>query len=92
MITIWGENYYIDMDAIETIVDTYNEESLNQSGVTEQRINVIKYEIIKMMLDVIFSEVEIGDEKLGLKSSNGLSVPFKLAFNTLLNKKIIKKY
>ena len=31
------------------------------------------------------------DEKMGIKSTE-LSIPFKLAFNTLLNKKIITKY
>jgi hypothetical protein len=32
------------------------------------------------------------DDKLGLKSTNNLSVPFKLAFNSLLNKKLINHY
>jgi hypothetical protein len=31
------------------------------------------------------------DEKMGIKSTE-LTIPFKLAFNTLLNKKIITKY
>jgi hypothetical protein len=43
------------------------------------------------MLETILSEVENVDDTLGLKAS-GLTPPFKLAFNTLLNKKIINKY
>jgi hypothetical protein len=56
------------------------------------KINVIKFEMVKMMLDVIFSEVEEGDDKLGLKNASKMSVPFKLAFNSLLNKKLINQY
>jgi hypothetical protein len=52
---------------------------------------LVRYEMVKLMLDVIFTEHDIQDEKLGLHNS-GLSVPFKLAFNSLLNKKLINKY
>jgi hypothetical protein len=55
------------------------------------KINVVKYELIKLMLDVIFSEMDMGDNKLGLKSSE-ISIPFRLAFNSLLNKNIINHY
>jgi len=44
------------------------------------------------MLDVVLTENDDVDEKLGLSSGNNLTLPFKLAFNTLLNKKIINKY
>ena len=43
------------------------------------------------MVDVLLSESEDVDETLGPKSSE-ISIPFKLAFNTLINKKIINKY
>jgi len=35
---------------------------------------------------------EIMDDKLGMKSSSNTSIPFKLAFNSLLNKKLINHY
>jgi hypothetical protein len=92
MIPVLNENYYIDLDEIEKYIDTVGDESLNISGMTEQRVNVIKYELIKLMLDVVFTETELGDEKLGFKGTNNTSIPFKLAFNTLLNKKLIKHY
>ena len=44
------------------------------------------------MLDVILTENEEFDEKMAMKGSNGPSIPFKLAFNSLLNKKIINHY
>jgi hypothetical protein len=47
--------------------------------------------MVKLMLDVIMSEQSESDEKLGLKNSE-LSIPFRLAFNSLLYKKIITSY
>lgn len=92
MIQLLGENYFIDLDEIERYVDTESSPSTETSGTTQQQVNLIKYELVKLMLDVIFSENDFGDEKLGLKGQNNTSVPFKLAFNTLLNKKLINRY
>ena len=47
--------------------------------------------MVKLMLDVIMTENESHDEKLGLKNAD-TSIPFRLAFNSLLNKKLIKHY
>ena len=91
MIEVFGKMYYVDFDKIESYIDTIGDESLNVSGGTEMKINVVKYELIKLMLDVIFSEMDMGDNKLGLKSSE-ISIPFRLAFNSLLNKNIINHY
>jgi hypothetical protein len=56
------------------------------------RINIIKFEMVKMLLETVLSENEIMDDKLGMKSSSNTSIPFKLAFNSLLNKKLINHY
>jgi hypothetical protein len=87
MLKILGEHYYIDLESAQSII---NIDTPNSSGSTEQQIGVVQYEIIKMMLEVVLSETEEVDETLGDKSS--ASIPFKLAFNTLLNNKIIQKY
>jgi hypothetical protein len=50
----------------------------------------VKYETIKFLLETIMTEDEIIDEKLGMNSTEA-SLPFKIAFNTLLFKKIINK-
>ena len=91
MIEIWNENYYVDLDAIEKYVDISEINPIENSGQTDTRINLVRYEMVKLMLDVVFTEHDILDEKLGLHNS-GLSVPFKLSFNSLLNKKLINKY
>ena len=92
MLKILGENYYFDIDAIEKYVDMTEVASAEITGTTDTKINIIKYELVKLMLDVVITENDNIDEKLGLSSGNNLTLPFKLAFNTLLNKKIINKY
>lgn len=93
MLNVLGENYFIDLDEIEKFLDMTDVPSTEQiSGGTEVKINIIKFEMVKMMLEVIFSETEEGDDKLGLKNSSKMSIPFKLAFNSLLNKKLINQY
>jgi hypothetical protein len=85
MFKILGEYYYIDLDAIEsfTSIDSV-------SGETENQVHLVKYETVKFMLEIVMEHPEEVDEKMGLNSSE-LPLPFKLAFNTLLIKKIINK-
>jgi len=93
MLKIFGEHYYVDLDVIEKYVDMSSvETSTSTSGETETKINIIKYELVKLMLDVVLSEADDIDDKLGINSAKDLTIPFKMAFNTLLNKKIINHY
>ena len=94
MLKVLGENYYVDLDAIEEYLDMTDEVSVEPiSGQTEMRINIIKFEMVKMMLETVLSEHEDIDDKLGLKSSaSNTSIPFKIAFNSLLNKQLINHY
>jgi len=92
MLNVLGENYFVDFDEIENYIDMGNIDNVSLSGESEMRVNIIKFELIKMMLEVVLSEDSDMDDKLGLKSSNNISVPFKLAFNSLLNKKLINHY
>jgi hypothetical protein len=62
------------------------------SGTTEMKINIIKFEMVKMLLETVLSEQDVVDEKLGMKSSSNTSIPFRIAFNSLLNKKLINYY
>jgi len=91
MLEIFKENYYVDFDAVEKYVDISEINTSEVSGSTEVKINIVRYEMVKLMMDVVMSEQDIQDEKLGIQNSN-LSIPFKLAFNSLLNKNLINKY
>ena len=84
MLKILGENYYLDQDAIDENV------KLPSSSTTESHLNVMKYEMVKIMTEVLLTEKDDVDETLGQKST--LSIPFKFAFNSMINKKLINKY
>jgi hypothetical protein len=94
MIQVLGENYFIDLDEIESYLDMSQDEdpSDSESGATETKINIIKFEMVKLLLDTVLTEQEFVDEKLGMKSNSNVSIPFKIAFNSLLNKKLINHY
>lgn len=83
MFKILGENYYVDLDKIEKEV-----EIMNLTG--ESQIHLVKYEMIKNMLETVLTENETVDEKMGFRT-NEVTIPFKISFNTLLIKKIINK-
>jgi hypothetical protein len=87
MFKIFNETYYVDIDEIEKYINI-----TSPTGGTDIHVNVVKYEAVKMMLEVLMTEDEEMDESLGLKGGNGTTIPFKLAFNSLINKKLINKY
>jgi hypothetical protein len=83
MFQIFNEHYYIDLDKLEEYTQFTGE-----SG--ETNIHLVKYETVKTMIDVMLSEENEVDENLGMKTTE-LTIPFKIAFNTLLMKQIINK-
>ena len=68
MLKIFGETYHIDFDKIENLISIKQ----TDTGDTEQNVSIVKFELIKTMLDVVLSEVGDIDEKMGLKGSNDL--------------------
>jgi hypothetical protein len=88
MLNILGENYYIDLDRIEEYVNVPPSEGF--TGNPQNHISVVKYELIRMMIETLIVENEEIDETLGMKN-NSISIPFKLSFNSLLYKKLINK-
>jgi hypothetical protein len=95
MLNFLGENYYIDVNELEDQVSLINSKYYTPppSGETEneQQISVTRYETFKSLIEVILTEREELDENLGIHSAKNLTIPFKIAFNTLLMNKIIKK-
>jgi hypothetical protein len=88
MLKIFGENYYFDIDAIEKYINV--DPPKDFTGSPQNHLNVVKYEMVKMMVETLIVENEEADETLGLKSTE-LSIPFRLAFNSLNYKKLINK-
>jgi transcription termination factor NusB len=94
MLNFLGENYYIDVNVLEDQVSLINSKYYTPplSGETEneQQISVTRYETFKSLIEVILTEREELDENLGIHAAKNLTIPFKIAFNTLLMNKIIK--
>jgi hypothetical protein len=97
MLEVLGEAYYVDFGELEENINIPKSEkkpSEKEDGEKldedTQHISIVKYETIKMMLEVILTEREEMDENLGIHNAKNLSLPFKIAFNTLLRHGIIK--
>lgn len=88
MLKILGDNYYFDIDEIEKYINV--EPPAGFSGVEQNHISVVKYDMVKMMIETLIVENEEADETLGMKNTE-LSIPFRLAFNSLIFKKLINK-
>jgi hypothetical protein len=90
MMDVFGETYHLNLDTIDEFVNLPKDAV---SGDTEvQHISILKYEMVKLLLEVVLSESEEVDDKLGYKGSNNLPLPFKLAWNTMLKNKFIEKF
>jgi hypothetical protein len=90
MLKVLGEHYYLDLDKIDDYVQI--KEVTPSTGITDTtHISIIKYETVKLMMEIIMDEPNEVDETLGVKGTNNLSIPFKIAFNTLLYKKLLNK-
>lgn len=94
MLKFLGENYYLDINELEKQISyespNVKDSEDEDSDQPEQQISVTRFEIYKNLVDVILTEREELDEGLGLHGANNLTIPFKIAFNTLLLNKILK--
>ena len=77
MLKIFNEHYFIDIDEIDKFIQIKPSESYTgETG--ENHISIVKYETVKLMLEIIMDEQEDVDDVLGTKGTNNLSIPFKL--------------
>lgn len=90
MIEILGETYYLDLTALDALVEIKKDVKEDEGEDEGQQFSLIKYDILKIMIEVVMSEREEVDNNLGIIKTEELSLPFKLAFNTLLKYNIIK--
>jgi len=89
MFTIYGKNYYIDIESITDLCAIQNnneDENLDEFTPTTS-VDIFKYDIVKICIDRIMNPTENDLESSGLFSEPS----FTLSFNTLLKYKIIKE-
>jgi len=73
----------------DSVIDKKCEESVKRDNA--HQIDVTKYEMYRELIGTILTSNEIVDDKMGIIGLNSLSIPFKLSFNTLIIKKILKE-
>ena len=100
LLDIGGKEFYFDLDALSNAVkvenieeNIINNDKCEESGKTHNthQIDVTKYEMYRDLIGTILSSNEIVDDKMGIMGLNSLSIPFKLSFNTLIIKRILKE-
>ena len=103
LLDIGGKEFYFDIDSLSREVQIKESAIINDenSGETECKkdikvdpyiqIDVAKYEMYRDLINTLLSTNDLIDDKMGMMALNSLSIPFKLSFNTLLIKGIIKE-
>ena len=81
---------------IKEVYDSENKfvgkEVLKKQYIKGKEIDGTKYEIIRFLIEMIFSNNEEFDDTLGLdRALSSTSIGFKISFNTLLDMGIIKE-
>ncbi len=92
MLKFLGENYYIDINELEkkVIMDNNSTNLTTSDDKNEEQLSLPKFEVLKILIDVILTEREDIDESLGIHGAKNLTIPFKIAFNTLIINNILK--
>ena len=96
---VGGKEFYFDIDklASEVQYDTENKtkdekDCDDKDDLSVLKIDVTKYEMYRDLVGTMLTPNEmIIDNKMGMMALNELPIPFKLSFNTLLMKGIIKE-
>lgn len=100
LLQIGGKELYFDIDRLSDIVKI--ESKINQDVLIEKtsdvemdessiQIDITKYELYREMFATILSYNDEIDDMMGSVALNKTTIPFKISFNTLLMKGIIKE-
>lgn len=97
MFEVNGKNYFIDLDMINKVCEVTSKDDLDDDEDDGTIINMFKYDIIKMMIERIMTEIDDNDDyddtelnRILKKDSEPKSnTSFKIAFNTLTHYKIL---
>ena len=100
LLEVGGKDFYIDIDALSECISVEkkalvgtNGEKMNTTTETAPglQIDVAKYEIYRDLINTILTTTDVVDDRMGVMGLNSLPIPFKISFNTLLIKRIIKE-
>ena len=90
-IAIGNEYMYMDVDEFMKQIELVKLSLEDEEDDKNVSINLPKFEFFKLMLDVCLGYAEEVDDTLGQLGLNKTTIPFRLAINTLIEYKILKK-
>ena len=91
-IAIGNEYMYMDVEEFMKQIELPpKEKDEDEDKDKELSVNLPKFEFFKLMLDVCLGYAEEVDDTLGQLGLNKTTIPFRLAINTLIEYKILKK-
>lgn len=105
LLEIGGKELYFDIDKLSDVVkienkvmdnviikkesiDNGDDDIMDESAI---QIDITKYELYREMIATILGYMDEIDDKMGSVALNKTNIPFKMAYNTLLMKGIIKE-
>ena len=101
LLNVGGKEFYFDIDKLSMEVQIDNsflsedeiKKWLDENNTLETlKIDVTKYEMYRELVGTLLTPTDnIIDNKMGMMALNELPIPFKLSFNTLLMKGILKE-
>ena len=100
LLEICGKELFFDIDTLSDICkiedidmddDQLDDDIIPLMENVGIQIDVTKYEMYREMIGTLLMYNEQIDNKMGMIGLNSTTVPFKLAYNTLLMKGIIKE-
>jgi len=101
LLEICGKELFFDIDKLSDIckIEDIEEDNEQPKDVEKlplmenmgMQIDVTKYEMYREMIGTLLMYQEQIDNKMGMVGLNSTTVPFKLAYNTLLMKGILKE-
>jgi len=96
LLDIGGKLYFIDLTSIYDAIKVPNNNIFrdNKGNIikSEREIDISRWEVIKTMIEIVMAlEIEV-DDRMGMVGlNNSVSIPFKVAFNTLIMYEILKE-
>ncbi len=98
LLEICGKELYFDIDKLSDIcrIEDDEEDQIEDGEIIQMenlgiQIDVTKYEMYREMIGALLMYNEQIDNKMGMIGLNSTTAPFKLAYNTLLMKGILKE-
>lgn len=94
LLEIGGKEFFLDLDVLSDSVKIPVEYE-DDKGETQEKegphIDITKYEMFRELIVTMLSGQEQVDDKMGMVALNQASIPFKLAFNTLIMSKVLRE-